>query len=389
VKEKANHISSVLLLIIYAFCTTHTIIVGLHNHHHSVLVPYKHHILIIGQPAIMSTTIINETIERKRKLSYAPSDHCIVPPRFISAKKLRVLCPSLLRSSFSSPHSSQPASFTALPQELFCKIVAYIGPTSSSLCALSQVTREHNAFVKTIGDAMMQRASLRFRIPLPPKSECESSISLFVRHARASKCVHDSLEVLDGVLRKEFPVVGVTSTSFHRGVSKQHHASPEPNSEITTTTTSLDQCNRITIKPSEVDHALNIALCLLSAGKKHYHIDLEQAMNIAESASTTALAWRVSSLCRILGAKAYQYAKARICSAVELEEQHDYSIYQVTDVYRVEYEEGDEFEDDDLSVDSSDFDVVADEDMMLLDKASLVMKLTVLRDASAHRQVVG
>ena len=183
--------------------------------------------------------------------------------------------------------------------------------------------------------------------------------------------------------------MGVTSTSFHRGVSKQHHASTKPNSETTTTTTSLDQCNRITIKPSEVDHALNIALCLLSAGKKHYHIDLEQAMNIAESASTTALAWRVSSLCRILGAKAYQYAKARICSAVELEEQHDYSIYQVTDVYRVEYEEGDEFEDDDLSVDSSDFDVVADEDMMLLDKASLVMKLTVLRDASAHRQVVG
>ena len=105
----------------------------------------------------------------------------------------------------SSP-LEHPASFVSLPREIFCNIVSYLGPTSSSLCTLSQVTREHNAILTSIGDAMLQRARMRFRTPIPPKSYCESSVSLFVRHARASKAVHDSLEVLNGVLQKDgFP----------------------------------------------------------------------------------------------------------------------------------------------------------------------------------------
>ena len=89
--------------------------------------------------------------------------------------------------------------FASLPRELLYDVVAFIGPTSSSLCALSQVSQYHKSIMSCVGDVMLARARLRFRIPIPPMSICESSISLFVRHARASKVVHDSLQVLENL----------------------------------------------------------------------------------------------------------------------------------------------------------------------------------------------
>ena len=121
--------------------------------------------------------------------------------------------------------AEEEASLASLPVELFCSVVAYLGPTSSSLCALCRVSRHHNAVMTSIGDVMLRRARLRFRVPLPPRTSggaigggddgrgvatttiVESSVSLFVRHARVSKAVHDRLEGLVGTMRRGGPPV--------------------------------------------------------------------------------------------------------------------------------------------------------------------------------------
>merc|ERR1719287_338857 len=187
---------------------------------------------------------------------------------------------------------------------------------------------------------MLQRARMRFRVPLPPRSPHESSISLFVRHARASKTVHDRLEVLDRVLSKDFPVVDApTFAMFPSELLKSRAA----------------RSDGVSVEPAEVDHALN------------------EARNIAVSAASTALDWRVSNLCSELGSRAYKYAKSRMCRRYE---QEDSLFFASTSAYDEElrHEEYSDYDSDgDMSVDSCDFG--DDADMILLDKASLVMQL--------------
>lgn len=235
-------------------------------------------------------------------------------------------------------------------------MVGYLGPTSSTLCALGQVNRNHRDMLRSIGDVMLQRARMRFRVPLPPRSVHESSISLFVRHARASKAVHDKLEVLDRVLNKDFPVVDApTFAMFPSGLFKGRAA----------------RSDCVSVEPAEVDHALNIALCLLGCWKEHYFEDPNEAREIAVSAASTALDWRVSNLCSELGARAYKYAKSRMCPRYE---QEDSLLFASTYDDELRHEEYSDYDSDgDMSVDSCDFG--DDEDMKLLDKASLVMQL--------------
>lgn len=229
---------------------------------------------------------------------------------------------------------------------------------------------------------MLHRAKLRFRTPLPPKNDGESSISLFVRHARASKAMHDKLEVLNQVLKKDFPVISTLSlddTNKHlplEFVPKKIHE-PTLNSLF----------NRDTVEPSEVNNALNIALCMLGCPKSHYFDDMNEAQEISKNAATSALEWRVSSLCSELGAKAYKYAKSRMCRSYS-EEDMLFSAYVVTDEMPLEddsdYEEDD---DEDISIDPSEME--ADEDMTILDKASLVMQYVVLREQKKTRRTAG
>jgi len=286
-------------------------------------------------------------------------------------------------SVIDQPAPPIEASYSSMPRELFCNIVAYLGPTSSSLCALSQVTRDHNSIMTTIGDIMFQRARLRFRTPLPPKSTNESSVSLFVRHARVSKAVHDNLEVINQVLRKDFPVIATNLTledttkfpAFELLSNRNSFGHPE----------SLLSRNGTCVEPCEVNHALNVELCLLGCWKQHYFEDVGEAQAIAQSASTTALEWRVSSLCSMLGAKAYKYAKSRMCRRYEQEDEL-LSAYTVTDEMSSlddEYSDSDEDDEDDISFDSTEFG--DDEDMTILDKASLVMQHVVLR---GHRKAL-
>eukprot|EP00578_Thalassiosira_sp_NH16_P024255 CAMPEP_0181101220 /NCGR_PEP_ID=MMETSP1071-20121207/13632_1 /TAXON_ID=35127 /ORGANISM="Thalassiosira sp., Strain NH16" /LENGTH=295 /DNA_ID=CAMNT_0023184045 /DNA_START=293 /DNA_END=1180 /DNA_ORIENTATION=- len=277
-----------------------------------------------------------------------------------------------------TPAVEQPAkaSFAALPRELFCNIVAYLGPTSSSLCSLSQVTRDHNAILTSIGDVMLHRARLRFRTPLQPKSIHESSVSLFVRHARVSKAVHDKLEVLNEVLKKEFPIINNSSLA---------DSTKFPVEFTFGQVTEFTLNSRLTVELSEVQNALNIALCLLGCPKQHYFEDTDEAQEIANDAATTALEWRVSSLCSKIGARAYKYAKSRMCRRYEREDEL-FSAYAVTDEVPLE-DYSDYEDDDDISMDPSEME--ADEDMIILDKASLVLQHVVLREQRKARRLTG
>ncbi|KAL9191083.1 hypothetical protein ACHAXT_000789 [Thalassiosira profunda] len=300
----------------------------------------------------------------------------IVPPRFISCKMMRTsLAPRPVTPGTAACTEPPPkASFAALPREMFCNVIAYLGPTSSALCALSQVSREHNAIMRSIGDVMYQRARLRFRTPLPPKSGCESSVSIFVRHARVSKAVHDKLETIDTVLSKDFPIIDTSQDS--KPPYDYLPQSPGSSSSLSI---------RVGVEPCEVINALNIALCLMGCPKKHYFDDFNEAGEIAKNAATTALEWRVSSLCSKLGAKAYKYAKSRMCLRYEREDEL-FSAYAVTDEMSLEEDEGsdyDEYEEEAASLDSG---LEIDEDIAMLDKASLVMQHVVLRAREKQHQ---
>jgi hypothetical protein len=206
--------------------------------------------------------------------------------------------------------------------------------------------------MKTIGDVMLPEAKTRFRVPLAPKADCESSISLFVRHARAAKEVHDNLLVLEKTLAKDFPTFDLTKDD---ALLKSEN----------------------TVTRCEVDFALDVALCLLDTSQRYSHLIynlqiFNSASKISANASTTALEWKVSKLCALIGAKAYKYAKAMLCDSVE-----DLlnTPYQVTD----EYHDGVD--------DSSLCSVHSDDEYVLVEKACAVMQLTVSRDIEIARQV--
>ena len=292
---------------------------------------------------------------------------------------------SKMRRVTSSQQDNEPQPcFVSLPRELLYDVVAFIGPTSSSLCALSQVSKYHKSIMSCVGDVMLTRARLRFRIPIPPKSICESSISLFVRHARASKVVHDSLQVLENVLKKDFPFIctssieddGTSATKLPLCSAVDH---PVPENNISDDDSSslhrIDGLlNVVAVEPSEVNSALSIALCLLGC---HSSIEDPNGRRIYESAATTALEWRVDLLCSVLSAKAYKFAKSRMCRRYE-QEDNDMSYVQVTDEMVRHDEDGEDYDSLDEE-DSHSFTDPSDLDMQILDKSSLVMQHIVLR----------
>ena len=257
--------------------------------------------------------------------------------------------------------AEEEASLASLPVELFCNVVAYLGPTSSSLCALCRVSRHHNAVMTSIGDVMLRRARLRFRVPLPPRTSggaigggddgrgvatttiVESSVSLFVRHARVSKAVHDRLEGLVGTMRRWGPFFpgppsssvpdddASSSPSSSRGPSDDaspsdgHGASAlaAPTGRVSDRVDRRDpaaaRCDddaptATVVGPSEVRRALDVALCLLGMPDRDYfEDDPDLAHLIASQSSTTALERRVHAVCGAVGARSYKYAKSRMC----------------------------------------------------------------------------
>lgn len=315
-------------------------------------------------------------------------DNQIVPPRFISSKMMRRSnmmvhvsdrsMPRVTAVTTSSIDQQSRPCFTSLPRDLFYNVVAYLGPTSASLCTLSQVTHEHRSMMMSIGDVMLTRTKLRFRTPLPPKSTFESSISLFVRHARASKAVDDSLKVLDDVLKKDLPYINTSVFNF----KEQSKRMPSLQSSSSLSGAIVD--------PSEVNRALDIALCLLGYPTTTGLANANEARRITNNAATTALEWRVTSLCSKLGARAYKYAKSRMCRRYEREDELFSSYAAVTDeMLSLEDDDDDSTYDDEDDEDMSSIDpseLEADMDMNILDKASLCMQYVVLREQQKTRQ---
>lgn len=80
-----------------------------------------------------------------------------------------------------------------VPPEIFCQILSFVGPTSTSLVALSEVNTYMNKTMNAIGKAMLPRAQSNFLVPLVPLSPNESCTSLFLRHARACSKVLQEL----------------------------------------------------------------------------------------------------------------------------------------------------------------------------------------------------
>ncbi len=288
-------------------------------------------------------------------------------PRFCSSKHLK-------QTKTTEPtellNQGSDASFEAFPREIFCNIVSYIGPTSSSLCIIGRLSRYHREMMNTIGDVMLERAKLRFRTPLPPESHSESSISLFVRHSRVAKVVHDNLEMLESVLEKEFPVTDISITNGYLKNYDPPHNSPD----------TVVPRRMIVVEPHELENALNVALCLLGAGREHYFCDVEQALHISKNAATTALEWRVSSICGKLGAKAYKYFKARILSSNEQETDEMFSSFTVSDEFNIEHGHLDDDIEDKQDFHFETYQPDEAQDMKRLEKSCFVMQLVVLRD---------
>ena len=323
-------------------------------------IEYKHRVIV--PPKFCSARMLDVDRSLPRLAAKAST---VLPPKFISAQTLKseqslhVDRNVPTHSTFHCPVHNDRAttpSFMSLPHEIFCSIVGYLGPTSATLCSLAQLTPSHRILMNTIGDVMLPVAKSRFRIPLPRKGESESTISQFVRHACVSKEVHDNLLVLRRTLQKDF---------LDLESMKDNTLSASPG----------------VVTSDELDQSLDVALCLLGAGQSHSYLlsgsFLEKpdlAVRIANSAATTALERMVSRLCAELGAKAYKYAKLMLMMCDPSEEQI-ISPIQVTDEYEVE---------DDFSEGTSQ---TKDDDVNRLDKACLVMQLTIAKDFKTSRQV--
>ena len=106
-----------------------------------------------------------------------------------------------LKTSTNHPKAGKAASpLESLPAELFCQVLSFVGPTSSSLVALAEVNKYMNSAMTAIGNAMLPRARSNFRAPLEHLSLTESCTSLFVRHARTCSAVLNKLTHLRQLL---------------------------------------------------------------------------------------------------------------------------------------------------------------------------------------------
>ena len=321
----------------------------------------------VGEVTSTTMALVNYSpSKRMNAIGCKSKKPCIDPPLPPSS------CPSWIiveKHHQQKQEEEEQACFNSLPREVFYNIVAYLGPTSTSLCHLSQLNHVYNSIMTSLGDVMLHRAQLQCRTPLLANSPCESSISLFVRHARVSKAIQDKLEVLDNVLKKDFLSTNDSAVISHEDSGKlpmQAHCS------LTFECSNHGRKRRI-VQPHEVLNALDIALCLLGCTVHHYFTNINDPKEVTtKRAAKIAIERRVSNLCSKIGAKAYNYAKSRMFRRQEREDQV-FSAYYNT----VTRSNGVRTDDDDTSIDPSEQE--ANEDMHILDKACLVMQYVVLR----------
>lgn len=150
------------------------------------------------QPNCSSTPMSKSIFvsRRRRCLGEMLSSNDIDPTQ-PQAKKIRCQLTRL-----GKPTEETEPSLERLAPDVFCSVLDFLGAASKSLVRLSLVSKHFRKIMLSIGDVMLPRALLHFRQPLPPKSEIESSTSLFIRHARICSRVLSDLEHLRSVLGK-------------------------------------------------------------------------------------------------------------------------------------------------------------------------------------------
>ena len=219
---------------------------------------------------------------------------------------------------------------------------------------------------------MLHRALLQCRTPILANSPCESSISLFVRHARVSRAIQDKLEVLEDVSQMDFP----SSTDSASSEDNQKFPTEVPSS-LSFEAALIEGRNRKIALPWDILNALNIALCLLGCTVHHYFTNVNDPKEVSSKhAAKTAMERRVTNLCSKIGAKAYNYAKFRMVRRQEREDQVFWAYNAATyDDHSEEGESDDDEDYDNISMESSEHD----DDMIILEKSCLVMHYIVLR----------
>ena len=218
-----------------------------------------------------------------------------------------------------------------LPKELFLKVISFIGPTSSTLIALSHVNKRYATMMKQVAEAMIDRAKVSYKVLLPPIHLSESITSLAIRHVRCFQDVMYKCNSIKKVLEKDF-VHGCLSEAFQRGyisVEARHEIdaaltekndNSNNNNNNNTTTTKTNRITPVTIK--EIDEALDIALDLLGYDNMTYftkHLKITpEAIHptfIAKGRHSLLeffshdIEHQVLSLCGKCGGKVFKYVK--------------------------------------------------------------------------------
>jgi len=247
------------------------------------------------------------------------------------------------RNCTSSYHLSIPnnqACFVSLPDELLLHIISFIGPTSSTLLDLAQLTKYHSELLYTVGNSMLIRAKSHFRTLLPLSYPHESSISSFVKHAQFCKGVREKMKLLTEILEKNFVVDPYQLSSSEECIDVIHHfrcriginrggvrvGGMTNDRMISETSVGYGDDNIVT--KEEVDLALNLATSLLESVATTTHCN-----NVSYSASyahnvssheieknevnsvrcvSDALQRKILTLCGKCGGIAFKYAKMRL-----------------------------------------------------------------------------
>jgi len=163
----------------------------------------------IGEKSVMINLQINPTVnqqyyfEEKHHTNTMAHSSTFQLPRLYKGNKKRRSFP--LSEKISAPYNKR-ASFTVLPDELVFFIISFVGPTSSTLLNLAQLTKYHSNLMNIIGDTMLIRAKSQFRTLLHQSHLHESSISSFVKHARFCSDMREKMQRLEKILEKDFVV---------------------------------------------------------------------------------------------------------------------------------------------------------------------------------------
>jgi len=232
-----------------------------------------------------------------------------------------------IQDNANAINNASSHGLAGLPQELVFKIISYIGPRSSSLLNMSQLDTHFHRLMTRVGDAMLIRAQSNFRILLPKLHPVESSLSLFMRHARCCKEIESKCNQLKHILAKDCivgSILGPVVVRSLRVTSPQGILQNNSDNNNNSDNHNKPVCVMNAVTLEEIDTALTIALEIIGQDVLSYFLATRHVMikdvdenliaserrNIIQHCSAT-LENRVLSLAGQCGGKVYKYIKMR------------------------------------------------------------------------------